>query len=57
MTFRQKDSKAGTLPAFVKKYDNGTLYGLGTQTDIATFIIECVGSDTAGWETAIEFSL
>ena len=38
-------------------YPNGTLYGLGTQDDIGTYILECVGEDDAGWETPIEFSL
>ena len=57
MYFRQKDSKPPSLPKFVKVYPNGTIYGLGTQTDIGTFIIECIGVDNAGWDSAIEFSL
>lgn len=57
MYFRQKDSKPSSLPKFIKVYPNGTIYGLGTQVDIGTFIIECIGVDNAGWETPIEFSL
>ena len=57
MYFRQKDSKPPSLPYFIKVYPNGTIYGLGTQSEIGTFIIECVGVDNAGWETPIEFSL
>lgn len=57
MYFRQKDSKPPSLPYFIHVFPNGTLYGLGTQADIGTFVIECVGVDDAGWETPIEFSL
>lgn len=58
MYFRQKDSKPPALPYFIKVYPNGTIYGLGTQSEIGTFIIECVGVDTdTGWETPIEFQL
>jgi hypothetical protein len=58
MTFRQKDSKPASLPYFIKYNEaNGTLYGRGRDSDIGTFIIECVGVDSAGWETAIEFQL
>jgi hypothetical protein len=55
MYFRQKDSKPPSLPYFIKVYPNGTIYGLGTQSEIGTFILECVGIDDAGWETPIEF--
>lgn len=57
MYFRQKDSKPPSLPYFIKYYTNGTIYGLGTQQEIGTVQLECVGVDDAGWETAIEFSL
>ncbi len=57
MYFRQKDSKPPSLPYFIRTYPNGTIYGLGTQADIGSFILECVGVDDAGWETPIEFSL
>lgn len=57
MTFRQKDSKPPSLPRHIRVYTNGTIYGLGTQQEIGTTQIECVGIDDAGWETPIEFSL
>lgn len=57
MYFRQKDSKPPSLPYFIKVFSNGTIYGRGSQDDINTFILECVGVDDAGWETPIEFSI
>jgi|LauGreDrversion4_2_1035121.scaffolds.fasta_scaffold04183_13 hypothetical protein len=57
MYFRSKDSKPPTVPYFIKNYTNGTLYGLGSNADINTFVFECVGVDDAKWETVIEFQL
>lgn len=57
MIFRLKDSNPPSLPHFVKVYENGTLYGIGTLNDIGSYQIECVGIDDALWETPIEFTL
>jgi hypothetical protein len=57
MYFRSKDSKPPSVPYFIKNYTNGTIYGLGTNADINTFVFECVGVDDAKWETVIEFQL
>ncbi len=57
MFFRQKDSNPPTLPYFIKVYDNGTVYGLGSLADVGTYALECVGVDDAGWYTAIGFTI
>ncbi len=41
----------------MNQYPNGTIYGIGTQSEIGNYIIECVGVDDAEWETIIEFQI
>jgi hypothetical protein len=54
MFFRQQGSSF--LPYFIdRNFSNGTIGGLGSDADIGTYNIECVGVDDAGWLTVIPF--